>query len=480
MLWRRLLSARAWCAAATLGCTFTVSTARSDDAKPAVASAKPVAPVVVKSDASKSAQPVAAPVAKPFAETETIGVLEGQRQGALKVEARGKGRDHVSIAVENTTNKRLNVIFPPGLVAAMSVGQAAGGRAGGGQSMGLGSIDNQGNAFGQFRRPGGDAAAAGFRSVGTEPVSVARGVVTVPAGKRIELVSSSACLNFGLATPTPRDRFTLMDVNDYSNDPRVRKALRSLSTYGTSQGVAQAALWNVCNGLSFETMSQHVGQSFNMSELALAARFVEAVDASNGAELVDPTYLTEGRLFVRVVGEGKAASQAARLGKSLDGMTILGLRVRALAPNEGISAISPALSLNVTLTTGNAGETRGKVAVNALAINNQQWMPVGRASFRDGSEPSHLEAADLARAIDHAVASALVTVRPYRRGTGVTTLRVENKLPFTIDTVTIKAAGVNGSAAHALVGLGVGPGRAALAPIEASSGAVDRVTLNGL
>ncbi len=48
--------------------------------------------------------------------------------------------------------------------------------------------------------------------------------------------------------------FKLMDVDDYTKDPRVRTALRSLATYGTSHGVAQAVMWNVCNDLPFQTM----------------------------------------------------------------------------------------------------------------------------------------------------------------------------------------------------------------------------------
>ena len=71
----------------------------------------------------------------------------------------------------------------------------------------------------------------------------------------------------------------------------MRKALRSLCLLGTSQGVAQAVMWNVCNDLPFETMVAEAGKVMNVHEIALAARFVEAVDASSDADLVDPAYL---------------------------------------------------------------------------------------------------------------------------------------------------------------------------------------------
>ena len=76
----------------------------------------------------------------------------------------------------------------------------------------------------------------------------------MPAGHKVDVDIPSVCLNFGLPTPTPRDRFRLVDVDDYSKDPRVRKALRCLAGLGTSHGTAQAAMWRVCNNVPFELM----------------------------------------------------------------------------------------------------------------------------------------------------------------------------------------------------------------------------------
>ena len=95
------------------------------------------------------------------------------------------------------------------------------------------------------------------RTVGSarlhQPINRSTSTVTVPVGQRVEIAIPAVCLNYGSPTPTPRDKFELMDVDDYSRDPRVRKALRSLATMGTSHGVAQAAMWHLCNGVPFET-----------------------------------------------------------------------------------------------------------------------------------------------------------------------------------------------------------------------------------
>ena len=118
--------------------------------------------------------------------------------------------------------------------------------------MGLGSVSNRDGAFGEFR---GTAGAGGLQSIGTSNEAISN-QVAVPVGETVDLTIPGVCLNYGLPSPTPRNTFRLVDVNEYSSNPRVRRALRSLATYGTSHGVAQAAMWHVCNDLSFELMAE--------------------------------------------------------------------------------------------------------------------------------------------------------------------------------------------------------------------------------
>jgi hypothetical protein len=129
--------------------------------------------------------------------SETVRILEAQKAGDLKVEVRGHGQDRVRISLKNATEKRLNVVLPPGLVAASSTGQAAGGGRGL-QSMGLGAPANRPGSFGQFRANEG---GSGFQSI---PVDGERHEpsVAVPPGQTVELDLPSVCLNFGLPSPT--------------------------------------------------------------------------------------------------------------------------------------------------------------------------------------------------------------------------------------------------------------------------------------
>jgi hypothetical protein len=411
--------------------------------------------------------------------TETVPVLQARRSGELAVEVRGAGPDRVRMTLENTSHKRLNVIMPPGLVASSVSGQAGGGGGRGGfQSMGLGSVSNRPGSFGEFRSAD-SGSPTGLRSVGVKDRSAVGSTVVVPVGQTIELSVVSVCLNYGVSTPTFRDRFELVDVDDYSTDPHVRKALRSLATYGTSHGVAQAVMWRVCNDLSFEQMLLQSGETMNPHEIALAARFVEEVDAPASTELVDLASLAAGRLYVRVTGEGALARDARRLAGAVEGLKILGLSVRAYDEGDRRTVTSPAVLLNVVLTGSQAGQTRGRILLDQADASGR-WVPLGKTSLVEGSAVSVLDGATLARALDRAVASAYVTVKLARRGTGTTTFKVDNRLPFTLARLSVKAGSSAGAPTIELKGLGIAPARAGLVTIEAPTATVEHVELNGL
>jgi len=402
--------------------------------------------------------------------TETVALLKAKESGDLKVVARGQGQDKVRLTIRNTSSKRLNVVLPAGLVASAAAGQGRGGL----QSMGLGMFSNRPGSFGQFRGTGG---AEGLQSVAVDDAALSSSI-TVPAGESLDVTVPAVCLNFGLPTPTPRDTFTLVDVDDYSADLRVRKSLRSLGILGTSQGVAQAVMWRVCNDLTFEAMAAQAGKVINEHEIALAARFVEALDDSTGSDLVDATSLTEGRVFVKIQGEGAMAKDGERLNDQIDKFRLLGLHVRVLEGGE-LPPTSAALFIKVVLTDSKIGETRGRIMVSYASAAGQ-WAPLGKAKLQDTSSVSVLDGKAMSRIIDRAIASAFVAVRPARRSVGSTTLKVDNHLPFTLAAVAVKAGNSAGAPTVPFHGLGVGPARSALLPIQAATATIERVELNGL
>ncbi|MFO0890484.1 MAG: hypothetical protein U0790_15245 [Isosphaeraceae bacterium] len=454
MLWRHLCLVRAWLAAGLTGGLMLIGADQAPAQTPAAAD-------------PESAVPPAAVV------TETVDVLKASKSGELTVVARGQGQDRVRLSIRNATAKRLQVVLPPGLVASSAAGQRGGG--GGLQNMGLGSFSNRPGSFGEFRMASG---APGLRSVPTiaaDPTPA----LTVPSGETIDVTVPAVCLNYGLPSPTPKDTFTLMDVADYSDDPRVRKSLRSLCLLGTSQAVAQAVMWRVCNDLPFETMIAEAGRVMNEQEVALAARFVGALDASEGSDMVDPNPLAEGLVYARVVGEGALAKDARRLNDQLENHRLLGLPLRVAEGADLPASSSPAIFVNVVVTDSQVGETRGRLTVSYCTAAGQ-WIPLGKASFQETSSIAVLDGDALATAVDRALASAFVSVKPARRSVGSTTLRLENRLPFTLSGVIVKAGNSAGAPTVPFEAVGVGPGRSALLPIQAATATIERVQVNGL
>jgi hypothetical protein len=340
--------------------------------------------------------------------------------------------------------------------------------------MGLGMASNRPGNFGQFRHIGSDEG----RQTESTSGPLLNASLTVPAGESLDVSIPAVCLNFGLPTPTSRDRFKLMDVDAYSADTRVRKSLRSLCLIGTSQGVAQAVMWRVCNDLTFEAMTTQAGRVVNEHEIALAARFIAALDESTGSSLVDTKALTEGRIFVNIQGEGGMADKAHKLNNQVGKFPLLGLPVRVVDDGELASAPS-ALFIKVVLTEGKTGETSGRIFVS-YSSGVDQWLPLGKSKFQDTSPVDVLDGKAMSQIIDHSIGLAFVAVKPARRVVGTTMLKVDNHLPFTLANVTVKAGASAGSPSVCFHGLGVGPARSSVLAIQASSAMVERVELNGL
>ncbi|MDB5349789.1 MAG: hypothetical protein JWN86_1036 [Planctomycetota bacterium] len=398
------------------------------------------------------------------AASDTVQILDATKAGELAVTVRGAGDDHVKFTIQNKSARRLNVVIPPGLVAASSAGQ-------GFQSMGLGVPTSNPGGFGAFRS-GRDGQ--GFRSI--PAVAPSLDGIGVSPGQTIELPVPSVCLNFGLPTPTAKNVFELVDVETFTPDVRVRKALKSLATLGTSQGVAQATMWNVCNGMSFGQIGAQSVKPINSHELAQAARFVEALDLAS-SDLVDANYFQQGRILLRVGGTGPFAKDARRLVGELEGTRMMGLPIQVVESLDGVNARPGTIFLSAAIVASKPGHTTLKVSVRSTTATGE-WRSLGQFDVASDSAVSDLKADALASDVGRAMARTYVSVVPVRRTPGTTTVRVTNRLPMTIANVTLKAGKAGDPVT--LQGLGIGPVRSATAPIPAATAVVDSVELNGL
>ena len=300
--------------------------------------------------------------------------------------------------------------------------------------------------------------------------------IGVSPGQTIDLSVPSVCLNFGLPTPMTRNVFTLKSVEDFSPDPRVRKALKSLSTLGTSQGVAQATMWNVCNGMSFEQIAGQSVKTINAAELAQAVRFVEALDGSP-TDIVEPSYFQQGRMLVHVSGDSSVAKDVARINGDLGSVRMMGLPVSSVESEDDLVPRPGTLFVNAQLSAKKPGSTLVRVSIRGVTAFGD-WKSFGQFDTKLDGSSTDLSAEAFASDLGKAIARNFVSATVVKRSTGSTTVRVANRLPMTISDLTLKAGKAGDVVGFEAVG--IGPMRNATVTLPAASAVVDGVILNGL
>jgi hypothetical protein len=137
-------------------------------------------------------------------------------------------------------------------------------------------------------RVGMDAALAGRHpeAVGGGQFRVAPaadGSFVVQPGKRLVFRLATVCLEHGKPEPSPRVPYKLVELESFSQDPRLPVVMAALFTGAVSQKTAQAAAWHIANGLSWERLAaemiDHAGgvpdePFFAPAELVAAHRLV--------------------------------------------------------------------------------------------------------------------------------------------------------------------------------------------------------------
>jgi len=196
---------------------------------------------------------------------------------------------------------------------------------------------------------------------------------------------------------------------------------------------------------------------------------------------VNPALLTEGRVFVSVQAEGSLGVQAEgrRLAEKLEGLRLFNLPLEVVAGDEFPVAKAPAMLVRVTLSESQAGETVGRLQVG-YTLQDDQWRPLGKAALKDHSSMAVLDSQTLVRLIEQQLVDRFVTVKPAKRTATSTTLRIENRLPFTVAGLSVRAGESAGSPVVPFEAVGIGPARSAMLPIQAGQAQIAGVDLNGL
>ena len=105
----------------------------------------------------------------------------------------------------------------------------------------------------------------------------------LPLASATKIRVPTVCLEHGKPEPSPNQTNKMIRTDSFSDDPKLAVVLESLGSGEVPQKIAQAAAWNIANGLSWERLSaemiDHVGgvpdePFFTRAELVTAHRVV--------------------------------------------------------------------------------------------------------------------------------------------------------------------------------------------------------------
>jgi hypothetical protein len=243
---------------------------------------------------------------------EVVELFAGIESGDIEVKVIPKDSTEANVTIKNKTGKPLTIKMPPALAGVPVQAQFGGGggmMGGGGGMMGggggmMGGGGNQGMGGGGMMGGGGGGMMGGGGMGGGGMFNVAPEKVA-----KVKLVT--VCLDHGKKDPNPRVPYKLIPVESYAKNAEVTEVLKLMTSGQLDQHSAQAAVWHLQNGLSWEQLATKVGAKhlngtkepyFTTAHLELALRATKIAIERAAKE-------SEGQSPTLSVGEQVAAQK---------------------------------------------------------------------------------------------------------------------------------------------------------------------------
>jgi hypothetical protein len=178
----------------------------------------------------------------------TVELFPGMESGDIEVKVIPKDATEGTVLIKNTTDKPLTVQLPEAFagVPVLAQGGFGGGGFGGCMGMGGGGGGMQGFGGGMGGGMGGCMMGGG-------------GMFNVPADKVVKVKIVIVCLDHGKKDPNPRVPYNLVPIESYAKDAEVIELVKLLVRQQIDQHSAQAAVWHLQNGLSWEELARKIG-----------------------------------------------------------------------------------------------------------------------------------------------------------------------------------------------------------------------------
>jgi hypothetical protein len=191
--------------------------------------------------------------ASPVAESKSasapapIGMFEAMKAGQLEVQYIPLDESRqAKLLFKNKTKEPLSLKLPANFGAAPILAQGGlGGLGGGGQGGrqgGQGQNQQAGGGLGGGQQGGlGGGGGGGLFNIAPEKVG--------------EIVVATVCLEHGKLEPSKHIAYEVKPLSECTTSPGVAEAIALLHDGKTNQKVAQAAVWHLANGLTWDQLA---------------------------------------------------------------------------------------------------------------------------------------------------------------------------------------------------------------------------------
>ncbi len=187
----------------------------------------------------------ASPVAESKSAPAPIGMFEAMKAGQVEVQYIPLDESRqAKLLFKNKTKEPLSLKLPANFGAVPILAQGGLGGLGGGQQGGQGQGQNQqagGGLGGGGGQQGGGGGGGGLFNIAPEKVG--------------EIVVATVCLEHGKLEPSKHVAYEVKPLSECTTSPGVAEAIALLHDGKTNQKVAQAAVWHLANGLTWDQLA---------------------------------------------------------------------------------------------------------------------------------------------------------------------------------------------------------------------------------
>jgi hypothetical protein len=182
---------------------------------------------------------------------QSVEMFAAIESGDIAVQVIPKNSTQCNVLIKNNTDKPLNVKLPEAFAAVPVLAQPGGGAGGGGAGHSSSNSGNNNNNANQSM--GGGMGGMGGGGMGGGGMGM--GMWNVPPEKVGQLKVATVCLEHGKNEPHAKIPYEIKPLESFTDKPGVRDLCEMLGKGKINQRAAQAAAWNLNNGLSWQQLA---------------------------------------------------------------------------------------------------------------------------------------------------------------------------------------------------------------------------------